>query len=67
MSVLATTKHSLCNCIDTWQTGCIFIVKKKKKKQVFGGLAGQSRFFFFMQDILYQGNAVLFLWSTIKN
>ena len=25
MSVLGTTKHSLCNCIDTWQYSCVVL------------------------------------------
>ena len=63
MSVLGTTKYSLCNCIDTWQTRCIVLLVKKTKtknnKKGLLGFAGQSRNYF-MQDILYQDNAVLF-------
>ena len=51
MSVLATTKHSLCNCIDTWQTGCIFIVKKKKKAGLLG--IGWTEQIFFSCKIFY--------------
>ena len=69
MSVLGTTKYSLCNCIDTWQTRCIVLLVKKTKqkttKKVFWDLLDRAEII--SCKIFYTKIMQSFLRPTVKN